>query len=501
MRTIRIGSSSLPTSISASRTTSRRSSRSCRPVTSTTRTSSRRRRRSSPPRRSAAKNGRLRLDPASWDVAVVLNLTRPPFDDVHVRRAMTWLLDRAALRATRPGSAGRSHGTSSRTSCSAAGSRATRRSRRRGDHGDLARAKAEMAKSKYATQERHLHREGVQGVFFVRARAVRRLRRPGKRMTPIIKADAAKIGITFGRWPVGRARQPVEQQWRVALTNVELGEGLSPIPSSYVDPLFDRHGDRARADNLNYSLARAQVAAGRATRGEGRCVRTCRASTPRSPGLRSARGCRRGSTCYASLDRELTAGSCRGSRSWSETGSRSSDPRSRSGAMTRRRTTTTRVRPCFAQGSLNADREPVVPRRCTDAARRADAILECRIVRTPQSTWPTTVKLQAAVAAPPGTRSSAAPVVSRFGNNSVGGRFDIRSEAASASEVDGDDPQPTQCRRATRARPRGRRSRAPPGRCRARSRAARCAARKAPRSSGARSTATAPSLPVRPRDR
>ena len=51
----------------------------------------------------AAKNGRLRLDPASWDVAVVLNLTRPPFDDVHVRRAFAWLLDRSALRNTMGG--------------------------------------------------------------------------------------------------------------------------------------------------------------------------------------------------------------------------------------------------------------------------------------------------------------------------------------------------------------------------------------------------------------
>ncbi len=27
-----------------------------------------------------------------------MNLTQPPFDDVHVRRAMNWIIDRAALR-------------------------------------------------------------------------------------------------------------------------------------------------------------------------------------------------------------------------------------------------------------------------------------------------------------------------------------------------------------------------------------------------------------------
>ena len=27
-----------------------------------------------------------------------MNLTQPPFDDVHVRRAMNWVIDKAALR-------------------------------------------------------------------------------------------------------------------------------------------------------------------------------------------------------------------------------------------------------------------------------------------------------------------------------------------------------------------------------------------------------------------
>ena len=27
-----------------------------------------------------------------------MNLTQPPFDDIHVRRAMNWIIDRAALR-------------------------------------------------------------------------------------------------------------------------------------------------------------------------------------------------------------------------------------------------------------------------------------------------------------------------------------------------------------------------------------------------------------------
>ena len=29
-----------------------------------------------------------------------MNLTQPPFDDIHVRKAMNWIIDKAALRQT-----------------------------------------------------------------------------------------------------------------------------------------------------------------------------------------------------------------------------------------------------------------------------------------------------------------------------------------------------------------------------------------------------------------
>ena len=40
----------------------------------------------------------LHLDPADGTQYLTMNLTQPPFDDIHVRRAMNWIIDRDALR-------------------------------------------------------------------------------------------------------------------------------------------------------------------------------------------------------------------------------------------------------------------------------------------------------------------------------------------------------------------------------------------------------------------
>src|SRR5581483_7030382 len=53
--------------------------------------------------RAARREGRLRVVPDDESVFLVMNLTRPPFDDGHVRRALAWVLDRRALAAQLPG--------------------------------------------------------------------------------------------------------------------------------------------------------------------------------------------------------------------------------------------------------------------------------------------------------------------------------------------------------------------------------------------------------------
>ena len=95
--------------------------------------------------------GRLRANPWGESLCISLNLTQPPFDDVHVRRALSWVIDEAALRDAYGGRlAGpiAQHVVPDELLDDELEGFAPFKSR--GDHGDLARAKAEMAKSKYA---------------------------------------------------------------------------------------------------------------------------------------------------------------------------------------------------------------------------------------------------------------------------------------------------------------------------------------------------------------
>ena len=147
----------------------------------------------------ARKRGLLRVNPADSVHYMAMNLTQPPFDDVHVRRAMTWVMDKAALRDAWGGPmAGRipqhfvPDGVLDNRLEGYAPVQDPGRPRRPGA------GKAELAKSKYAT------RNGV-----CTAKACKRVHlfsglslspssyAPGERMKGIIMAIAAKLGITL----------------------------------------------------------------------------------------------------------------------------------------------------------------------------------------------------------------------------------------------------------------------------------------------------------------
>ena len=46
----------------------------------------------------SSKRKYLKSNPADQTYYITLNLTQPPFDDVHVRRAMNWVMDKNGLR-------------------------------------------------------------------------------------------------------------------------------------------------------------------------------------------------------------------------------------------------------------------------------------------------------------------------------------------------------------------------------------------------------------------
>jgi peptide/nickel transport system substrate-binding protein len=141
-----------------------------------------------------AKRHVLHLNSADGTYYITMNLTQPPFDDLHVRKAMNWIIDKQAMLQVSGGPL--------------TGEIATHivpdtlfdnelegydPYRTPGEHGSLARAKAAMLGSKY-----DLHHDGMCSAsachdVLLLTDAVTLL----QRLLPIVVADAAKIGITF----------------------------------------------------------------------------------------------------------------------------------------------------------------------------------------------------------------------------------------------------------------------------------------------------------------
>jgi ABC-type transport system substrate-binding protein len=183
-------------------------------------------------------------------VFMTLNLTRPPFDDVHVRRAMNWLLDRAALAATLPG-AGRvaQHVIPDDLLGGRLADYAPFETP--GNHGDVARALAEMRKSRYATKNGVCIAKACKHVF-LSPLGYSPIYAAGARMAPIVMTEAARIGITFANHARKRVRMFSPSENIASAPNMDLA-ALYPDPASFVDQLFS--GSDIRVDvNLNFSF-------------------------------------------------------------------------------------------------------------------------------------------------------------------------------------------------------------------------------------------------------
>jgi peptide/nickel transport system substrate-binding protein len=123
-----------------------------------------------------------------------MNLTQAPFDDVHVRKAMNWIVDKSALQKAWggpiPGSIGNhivppvlyGNGLAEYNPYATPN-----------NAGDLAKAQAEMKQSKYDPGKTgKCTASACKGVLVIAdTRAV------DTRMVPLLEADAAKIGLTL----------------------------------------------------------------------------------------------------------------------------------------------------------------------------------------------------------------------------------------------------------------------------------------------------------------
>jgi peptide/nickel transport system substrate-binding protein len=256
----------------------------------------------------ARARGRLRNNRMDWLFYISMNLTQPPFDDVHVRRALSLLIGREELREAWGGAQA---GPIARHLIpdSLLGSRLMGFDPlpTPGDHGSVAKAKAEMAKSRYRTRDGVCVASGCKRVW-ASASCNDDLvcgdieYAASQRMLMYLRPLVREIGITFGRRaaPGNDLRIP---SFGVAMAPSGYWRGQYRDPSSFLEALFAGASIQPRYNPNTALLGITPGLAGRlGVMGRVNGVPSVDADLARCGALSgSAR-----LDCYAALDRTLS---------------------------------------------------------------------------------------------------------------------------------------------------------------------------------------------------
>jgi peptide/nickel transport system substrate-binding protein len=182
---------------------------------------------------------------------VTMNLTQPPFDDLHVRKAMNYVLDKVAMIQAWGGPLiGKvaNHIVPDTLFNNQLSEYAPYKSA--GDHGSLAKAKAAMKGSKYDTNN-----DGMCDVsachnvlLVIDTRAV------DQKMAPVLEQDAKKIGITFTVRTINGAYPTLQTPSKNVAISERPGWGKDYADAlTFFTPLFDGRTIIPNG-NTNYSL-------------------------------------------------------------------------------------------------------------------------------------------------------------------------------------------------------------------------------------------------------
>jgi peptide/nickel transport system substrate-binding protein len=196
----------------------------------------------------SSKKSRLHLNSGDRTWFVTMNLTQPPFDDIHVRKAMNWVMDKHALVQAWGGP---TIGKVARhivpdtlfdNQLAEYDPYATP-----GDAGDVAKAKNALHGSKYGNGM--CTASACKNVYLLAdARVV------DTKMLPVIQADAKKIGITFVVHTVKGAYPTLQTPSRNIPTSERPGWGKDfADPLTFFTPLFNSRTIIPNG-NTNYSL-------------------------------------------------------------------------------------------------------------------------------------------------------------------------------------------------------------------------------------------------------
>jgi peptide/nickel transport system substrate-binding protein len=243
----------------------------------------------------------LHLDPADGTQYLTMNLTQPPFDDIHVRRAMNWIIDREALRQAWGGpTVGKVANHIVPDSIFDNELADYNPYKTPGEHGSLAQAKAAMKGSKYDPDHTGTCNASACHDVLLLSDSQATF---GK-MLPIVQQDAAKIGITFhvavvaGAYPT---LQATAKNIPIAIFPGWFKDYADPL--TFFKPLFDGRTIIGEG-NVNYSLVGMEPSQAKAlgVKGDTKNVPNVDAQLDRCAVL--AGSARR--SCYESLDRTLT---------------------------------------------------------------------------------------------------------------------------------------------------------------------------------------------------
>jgi peptide/nickel transport system substrate-binding protein len=142
----------------------------------------------------SAKKPYLHLNPGDLVDYLTMNVTQPPFDDIRVRKAMNWIMDKGALRQIWGGPLlGKIAGHIVPDSIFDNQLADYDPYATAGEHGSLAKAKEAMKGSKYDTKHDGMCTAAACHHVLLLVDTASTY----QRMLPIVEADAAKIGITF----------------------------------------------------------------------------------------------------------------------------------------------------------------------------------------------------------------------------------------------------------------------------------------------------------------
>ena len=201
--------------------------------------------------RDPSRRHQLQIHPADVTFYLTMNLTQPPFDDIHVRRAMNWVLDKTAMLQAWGGPLVGKIAThivpnnlfdNQLADYDPYGTPA--------GHGSLAKARAAMKGSKYDTKGNGTCSASACHNVYLLADT----RGQDTKMLPVIEASAKQIGITFKVHTINGAYPTLQTPSK----NVPIGErpgwGKDYADAlTFFTPLFDGRNIIPNG-NTNYSL-------------------------------------------------------------------------------------------------------------------------------------------------------------------------------------------------------------------------------------------------------